>query len=165
VLSKTETVFSMSHECVDPANRPIDGLEYRKNIEEIVIGFIRVVRAKDAGEYHDSEPTIKIGTPPTYQRIGETLGTLAQIYAVKNPLYGSAWCKRGEHEIFHNVARKFDRMDEHITYKKKSPDLLRPDDVADLGNYGAMQLAYYLHHRVDQFRTWIRKLLHDGEGL
>ena len=61
-------------------------------------------------------------------------------YAQKNPAYGDSWCRRGEPGIFHNIARKFDRLE----FILRSDGEVRYDDALDLATYAVLHLAWHL---------------------
>ena len=81
---------------------------------------------------------IKSSLPPSW--VEAAARVVMAFYKVKDPQYGSSWCRRGAQGIFHNVARKFDRIEHQILSGRAA----RIDDALDLAAYAVMQLGWYL---------------------
>ena len=65
---------------------------------------------------------------------------ILKLYRQKNPGYKDSWCRRDEPGIFHNIARKFDRVESDILYGREPP----MNDVADLASYALLYVAWRL---------------------
>lgn len=102
------------------------------------------------------------GVPPSPETLGVIFGTLIRLYAFKNPLYGSSWCKRGTVSTFENVARKYDRMENLVVEQHQDPGM---DDMMDLTNYSGMQTAYQAEHRPEAYHAWRRRVAEELAAL
>lgn len=89
--------------------------------------------------------------PPTPEEVRRTLALVLATYTAKNPGYADSWCRRGAQGIFHNVARKFDRV-EHQCLTTGEPQ--RVDDLLDLATYALLQLAWHSVNRPERFTAW-----------
>ena len=73
---------------------------------------------------------------------------ILRLYREKNPGYKDSWCRRGESGIFHNIARKFDRIEADILAGVEPP----MNDVADLASYALLYVAWRLRKRGEDGR-------------
>lgn len=89
-------------------------------------------------------PTVKPGAPMPLHVLDATRRLLA-IYAEKDPGYGGSWSRRGIEGAFHNVARKFDRVETAIRAGQQPRD----DDLHDLATYALLLFAYRLSQHGD----------------
>ena len=87
-----------------------------------------------------------------------TFPYLAKIQYKKEATYGSSWCKRGEMDVFFNLARKFDRL-ENMMLKGAKDEVGEDkiDTVADLTNYGLLWMTYLLRNNSKAFQDWTNK--------
>lgn len=85
---------------------------------------------------------------------------LSNVQYKKEGTYGNSWEKRGELEVFFNVARKFDRL-ENIMLKGATDEVgeSHADTVADLANYGLLWMTYILREKPELFFNWLENNL------
>ena len=93
-------------------------------------------------------------SPPGVDDLARALFFVVKLYALKNPKYGDSWCRRGGHGIFHNVARKFDRLER----AELEGAVFEMDEIVDLAVYSWLQLAWHLSHRTEDFEAWVRRV-------
>lgn len=101
-----------------------------------------------------------------------------QLQIDKGKIYKTSWRKRGLVGVFHNLARKWDRIENFFTSFTKGEELdidkmPKGDEsivetMADLFAYSGKSLAYMESHEyyMDDFDAWIKKnnLIDPGEG-
>lgn len=70
---------------------------------------------------------------------------LSQLQYSKEGTYGRSWCKRGEMDVFFNLARKFDRL-ENMMLNEAKDEVGEPliDTVGDEANYGLLWMTLFL---------------------
>lgn len=98
----------------------------------------------EAVRFLDTLPPLALsppsGSPPPITVVRAVAWVLRQ-YLEKNPGYGDSWCRRGVTGIFHNVARKFDRLEHDVLGGRP----VREDDALDLATYAVLLVAWILH--------------------
>lgn len=93
---------------------------------------------------------------PTPQQVLAAAGFALAFYAHNNPKYGDSWCKRGAQGAFHNVARKFDRLEvQTLTGSGSAPQ--EWNELVDLAAYAVMQLAWHLANRPEEARAYFER--------
>lgn len=83
---------------------------------------------------------------------------LSELQYKKEGTYGRSWNKRNdEREIFFNLARKFDRL-ENMVLKDNVDEVGegRIDTVGDSANYGNLWMTYYIREYPDEFLKWAK---------
>lgn len=85
---------------------------------------------------------------------------LSKLQYSKEGTYGRSWCKRGQQDVFFNLARKFDRL-ENIILNNAQDEVGEStvDTVGDLANYGMLWMTYYMRNDYSAFAEWINKNL------
>jgi hypothetical protein len=83
--------------------------------------------------------------------------SLSHLQYSKEGSYGRSWCKRGEQDIFFNMARKFDRL-ENMTLHSKDDEVgeSKVDTVGDEANYGMLWVTYILRNNPADFVKWLQ---------
>lgn len=82
---------------------------------------------------------------------------LSQLQYSKEGTYGRSWSKRGELDVFFNLARKFDRLENMmINGAKDEVGEARIDTVGDTANYGLLWVTYFLRNNPKEFMEWIK---------
>ena len=87
-----------------------------------------------------AQPTGDETVAPAPATVLRAAAAVLKAYAQKNPGYADSWCRRGEPGIFHNIARKFDRL-EHVVLGGGDVPY---DDALDLASYAVLHLAWHL---------------------
>lgn len=82
---------------------------------------------------------------------------LSQLQYSKEGTYGRSWCKRGELDVFFNLARKFDRL-ENMMINGSKDEVGEPmiDTVGDEANYGLLWMTLFLRKHPKVFLDWIK---------
>ena len=81
---------------------------------------------------------------------------LSEIQYKKEGTYGRSFCKRGEMDIFFNMARKFDRLENMMLHDKKDEvGEGKTDTVGDEANYGMLWMTYILREKPELFKNWL----------
>jgi len=82
---------------------------------------------------------------------------LSQLQYSKEGTYGRSWCKRGELDVFFNLARKFDRL-ENMMINEAKDEVGEPliDTVGDEANYGLLWMTLFLRKHPKVFLEWIK---------
>lgn len=82
--------------------------------------------------------------------------SLSGVQYSKEGTYGDSWRKRGELEVFFNLARKFDRL-ENIVLNGSKDEVGEPyvDTVGDSANYGLLWMTLILRQDPDLFLSWV----------
>jgi len=89
---------------------------------------------------------------------------LIELCVVKDKIYGSSYCKRGEkYGIFPNVARKFDRLENLVTSEIPAGDEAKATTIADLMMYCALWLNYLRENKPEEFSSLLKEL--EGWGI
>ena len=85
---------------------------------------------------------------------------LSKLQYSKEGTYGRSWCKRGQQDVFFNLARKFDRL-ENIILNNAQDEVGEStvDTVGDEANYGMLWMTYYMRNDYSAFADWINKNL------
>lgn len=80
---------------------------------------------------------------------------LLKVQYKKEGTYGRSWCRRGELDVFFNLARKFDRL-ENIILKGAKDEVGEAtiDTVGDLTNYGVLWMTYFIRNYPTEFHKW-----------
>jgi len=82
---------------------------------------------------------------------------LSEIQYKKEGTYGRSFCKRGEMDIFFNMARKFDRLENMMLHDKKDEvGEGKTDTVGDEANYGMLWMTYILREKPELFKNWLK---------
>jgi hypothetical protein len=81
---------------------------------------------------------------------------LSSLQYSKEGTYGRSWCKRGEMDIFFNLARKFDRLENMmINGAKDEVGEGKIDTVGDNANYGLLWMTHFLREKPEEFTKWV----------
>lgn len=82
---------------------------------------------------------------------------LSQLQYSKEGTYGRSWCKRGDLDVFFNLARKFDRL-ENMVLNESKDEVGEPliDTVGDEANYGLLWMTLFLRKHPKVFLEWIK---------
>lgn len=82
---------------------------------------------------------------------------LAGIQYAKEGAYGSSYAKRGELEVFFNVSRKFDRLENiMLSGAKDEVGESKLDTIGDLANYGLLWLVYLLRTKPEEVIKFLK---------
>lgn len=82
---------------------------------------------------------------------------LAGIQYAKEGAYGSSYAKRGELEVFFNVSRKFDRLENiMLNGSKDEVGESKLDTIGDLANYGLLWLVYLLRTKPKEVMKFLK---------
>lgn len=74
----------------------------------------------------------------------------------KGQQYQGSWCENGEHTVFDNVRRKYNRLENHYIHGHNAQDgesLF--DTCGDSGNYNYMLCTWFMVNRTDMFKSWL----------
>lgn len=93
------------------------------------------------------------GSPPSTDEYLLAFRLMAAINLQNNPRYADSWCRRGEQGIFHNIGRKFDRLEQQIL----SGQHAEPNETMDLAVYAWMHLAWQLRNNPRPLLEWFDK--------
>lgn len=97
--------------------------------------------------------------PKHMEDVGYVSGILMFIHSVKESGYKLSFARRGEYGIFHNLARKWDRIEN--AYHGTSFDSMEVlDAIADLAVYAIKWMAVFMVLHPETFKKWM-----DHSGL
>lgn len=116
---------------------------------------------------------VKEGAQEVFHRenFGKICGILDQLQQAKGERYRGSWRKRGHVGVFHNLARKWDRIenaheDGHITVQGigEAGDWAESlvDTLADKAVYAILWLSLIQYTHPQAFDVWLQKLKNEG---
>ena len=92
-------------------------------------------------------------TPPETTEYLTAFTVMFLANLVNNLRYKDSWCRRGQQGIFHNIARKFDRLEAQIL----AGCAAEANESVDMAVYSWMHLAWQLRNCPDAIRAWALK--------
>jgi hypothetical protein len=95
--------------------------------------------------------------PKHMEDVGYVSGVLLAIHVMKESGYKLSFARRGEYGIFHNLARKWDRIEN--AYHGTSFDSIEVlDAIADMAVYAIKWMAVIMVLHPETFKKWMEHI-------
>lgn len=135
--------------------------EDEDEVKRILTEFIRndEVVGKALSYYKSTKPDIGAEARRDNVLLHVAIAPLLKLQYHKEGAYGDSWAKRGELEVFFNISRKFDRLENiMLNGALDEVDESYVDTVADLANYGLLWLTFIAREKPELFTNWVNSI-------
>lgn len=140
--------------------------ESEEELKRILTEFVNTdkIIEKAMSYYRTTKPEIGEEVRRDNALLHAAVAPLLKLQYHKEGAYGDSWAKRGELEVFFNISRKFDRLENiMLNGALDEVDESYVDTVADLANYGLLWLTFIAREKPELFIAWVNSIYKDEQ--